>query len=558
MATHGETRNQTSSMPGRKPSFSRSIGQSLSAAFGKKDGYYFEIEFLSDTASHHLGEKKQMLVDYVEIGRSSNCAVKFKGEGVEAKVSGKHASITRNGGEWTLEHLSKTNSTIINGGSRVIRPEDSFKKYVLQDGDTIQLAKGGPVVRFVVPKENSMQSLRGKSRGTTFIRNIVSQAIAPYKRTINTLIGIIVALAVLWAAYAVYEHIHHQKVVGDLQEKLDKNNMERAEEVSGLRQAIEEQEVRQSEEREALQKQIKEQAAQLSAQRRQLDRVSVSTREPGIDEMMANQNLAADVFFIVAKTVVVFNGEEVEIPYYYRDESGRVRKGQYGWTATGFLLNDGRFVTARHCVEGWWYAAYNDTNSFAQYARLSATRNDVKIKTYMTAHSSKSGRSLSFTSDQFHIDRSKDHIETIATAEDGTAIKWRFVFPAMEGWDPTMFATDWAWVQTQHTGTLEADASLSISLASQQKLLVMGFPKGLGVESASRIEPISYQMNVTQPGISSNGCIMHSTGTDRGNSGGPIFAVKNGKLVVVGIVSRGDERSSLYNWAVPISRIGNR
>lgn len=541
MATHGETRNQTSSMPGRKPSFSRSISQSLSAAFGKKDGYYFEIEFLSDTASHHVGEKKQILVDYVEIGRSSNCAVRYRDEGIEGKVSGKHISISRNGGEWTLEHLSKTNSTIVNGGSRIIRPDDAFKKYVLQNGDTIQLAKGGPIIRFVVPKENSMQSLRSKSRGTTFMRNIVSQATAPLKKTIKTLIGIIVALAVLWVAYAVYEHIHHQRVIEALQEELDRNNMDRAEEVAGLQQKIEEQENR------------------ISAQeRRRLESVTPSTREPGIDEMMNNQNLAADVFFIVAKTVVVLNGEETEIPYYYRDESGAVHTSQYGWTATGFLLNDGRFVTARHCVEGWWYTSYNDTNFYAQCARLTEMRSDLKMKTYITAYSSKSGRRLSLTSDQFHIDRSKDHVETVATAEDGTAIKWRFVFPAMEGWDPTMFATDWAWAQTQYTGRLEADATLSTNLSSQQQLLVMGFPMGLGVESASRIEPISYQMNVTQPGISSNGCIMHSTGTDHGNSGGPIFAVKNGKLVVVGIVSRGDSRSSLYNWAVPISRIGNR
>ena len=57
MATNRESRNETSDMPGRRPSFSRSIGQSLSAAFGKKDGYYFEIEFLTDTPTYHVGEK---------------------------------------------------------------------------------------------------------------------------------------------------------------------------------------------------------------------------------------------------------------------------------------------------------------------------------------------------------------------------------------------------------------------------------------------------------------------------------------------------------------------
>lgn len=541
MATNRESRNETSDMPGRRPSFSRSIGQSLSAAFGKKDGYYFEIEFLTDTSTYHVGEKKQILVSYAEIGRGSNSTVRYKGEGIERLVSGTHVSIARVGGQWTLEHLSKTNRTIINGGERTIRPEDSFKKYVLQDGDTVQLAKGGPVFRFTVPTENSIQSIRSKSRGTTFIKNIVSQALTPYKTKIRVLVGVIIALVALWGAYAVWDYHHDEKVKKEYEEQLDRLRIENADEVAGLNQRIEEQTARIA-----------------NQERRRVDTVRVPVPQPGLDEMMRQQNIAADIFFITAKVVAVVDGNEVAVPYYYVDGSGQQVAGQYGWTATGFLLNDGRFVTARHCVEGWWYSAYNDTSSFAQAARASASGANIKLKAYINAYSSKSGRRLSFTSDQFHIERSKDRVETVATTEDGSAIKWRFVFPALDGWDETMFATDWAYVQTQYTGTLQADASLSNSLSSQQQLLVMGFPAGLGVESASRIEPISYQMQVTQPGIAGNGCIMHSRGTDHGNSGGPIFAVKDNKLVVIGIVSRGDSRSALYNWAVPISRIGNR
>lgn len=542
MATNNESRNETSEMPGRRPSFSRSIGQSLSAAFGKKDGYYFEIEFLSDTPTYHIGEKKQILVGYAEIGRSSNSTVRYKGEGIEKLVSGTHVSITRAGGQWTLEHLSKTNRTIINGGERTIRPEDSFKKYVLQDGDTVQLAKGGPVFRFTVPKENSIQSIRSKSRGTTFIRNLVSQALAPYKTKIRVLVGIIIAMGALFGAYAVWNYHHNEKVKKEYEEQLKRLRIENADEVAGLNQRIE------------------EQAARIANQeRRRVDTVRVPVRQPGLDEMLRQQNIAADVFFITAKVVAIVNGNEIPVPYYYDDGSGRKQRGQYGWTATGFLLNDGTFVTARHCIEGWWYSIpYNDTTQIAQSARASVSGANIKLKTYIDAYSSKSNRHLSFTSDQFHMDRSKDRVATVATTEDGSEIKWRFVFPALEGWDQSMFATDWAYVRTQYTGTLQADASLSNNLSSQQQLLVMGFPAGLGVESATRIEPISYQMQVTQSGIAGNGCIMHSRGTDHGNSGGPIFAVKDNKLVVVGIVSRGDHRSSMYNWAIPISRIGNR
>ena len=529
MATNIETQNQASNMPGRRPSFSKNIGQSLSAAFGKKDSYYFEIEFLSNTKSHSIGDKEKILVEYSIFGRNVNSTVRFKGgDGIEDLVSGTHISITRNGGEWMLEHLSKTNRTIINGGERVIRPEDSFKKYILQDSDTIQLAKGGPIFRFVIPRDNSIQSLKKSSRGTTFIKNLISQSIAPYKKTVRTLIGVIIALVIFGVGYAIYEHKTHQEALRMLNKELALVREGNEEQVANLNRKIEEQRQRLAEQ-----------------ERRRIDTVPVPVVVPGIDEMMRNQNLAADVYFIVGQAVAVIDGAEVEIP-------------NAVWTATGFLLNDGRFVTARHCVEAWWYTSFDDTTSMVQCAKLSLIKDNVKIKSKITALSSISGRRFSFSSDQFKIDRSKDRIETITTTEDGTSIKWRFVFPALNGWDPTMFATDWACVQTQQSGSMVADAALSNGLSGQQQLLVMGFPAGLGVESAEHIEPISYQMHVSQPGIASNGCIMHSRGTDHGNSGGPIFAVKDGKLVVIGIVSRGDERSELYNWAVPISRIGNR
>lgn len=525
MATNKDSNNETNNMPGRKPSFVQSISQSFKAAFGKKDGYYFEIEFLTDTPSYHIGEKKQILVSYAEIGRSSNSTVRYKGDGIESLVSGTHVSITRNGGEWTLEHLSKTNRTIINSGERVIRPEDSFKKYVLQDGDTIQLAKGGPVFRFTVPAENSIQNIRQKSRGTTFIRNIVNQALAPYKKTIRTLSCALASLIVLFVGYVVFDHIKDEKNKEEYQAKIDQFKQEYALGIDSLTHIIEEQN-------------------QHISEQHHVDTIIIPVANPSIEEMMRNQNLAADIFFIVGKAYVEMNGSEIEIP-------------DAGWTATGFLLNDGRFVTARHCVEEWWYS-FNPESEMTRSALLSLNGGNIKIKSKIAAFSSKSGRRMSFTSDDFTIDRSKDRIETIDVDENGAAIRWNFVFPIDDTWDQTMFSTDFAWVQTRKTGTLVADIPLSTHLQSQQQLLVMGFPQQHGVESADNIEPISYQMQVTQPGIANNGCIMHSSGTDNGNSGGPIFAVKDGKLVVVGIVSRKDSRSDYYNWAVPISKIGNR
>lgn len=517
MATNKDSNNETNKMPGRKPSFAQSIGQSLKAAFGKKDGYYFEIEFLTDTPSYHIGEKKQILVSYAEIGRSSNSTVRYKGDGIESLVSGTHVSITRNGGEWTLEHLSKTNRTIINGGDRVIRPEDNFKKYILQSGDTIQLAKGGPVFRFIVPTENSLQSIRQKSHGTTFIRNLISQALAPYKTKIK---GLSIALAIViigFIGYAVFsgrEITQQRKKIAEFEKLMSVNPLSDTVFVVNR------------------------------------DTVVINERNISVQEdrsmltLALSQNLKDDVYKLLFDSVVFIGpSARINIPV--------------GGSGTGFLLSDGRFVTARHCVEWWIYSPQmiigNDPQTIKERQMMicAASMYDFcQFKSYFRAISP-SGQVFHFSSDQFKCDRSEDvkvqiHDESgdPLVAEDGTRV---FYYAP----SATNYGLDWAYTTSTRgkRGKLEADNESSVSLQTSCNLLVVGYPLGW---AGDHNEPFSNDQPYVIDPPYSHGCFVHSGGTDRGNSGGPIFANKNGKLVVVGLVSQG---GSSHNLGVPMKNV---
>jgi pSer/pThr/pTyr-binding forkhead associated (FHA) protein len=87
------------------------------------------LEFKTEIEKHKVGETKQFIGDYIELGRGNSYAVNF-GEDCKT-VSRPHASITRKGTGWVIKHLSVTNPTFVNN-KRIT------EEWHLSNGDEIQ------------------------------------------------------------------------------------------------------------------------------------------------------------------------------------------------------------------------------------------------------------------------------------------------------------------------------------------------------------------------------------------------------------------------------------
>ena len=528
-----------------KRSLSGSIGSGMKSVLGGNDRRFYVLEHKVSSQYHKAGESQRIIVDQIEIGRGHECQVRF--DESFTTVSRRHAAIVKDGDNWKLVQLSQTNSTYLNGR----RVE---KEWYLQSGDEIQLSTNGPKLGFIVP-----QGEKGlvKSIGLTSRLNLFrQQALRPYKTAISVLSCVLVAALILggWKIFKQQQIIENQTskiayMASDFQERIDRaDEKRRKDSIENVRQL------------EAQKRLFEKEIA--DERNRTLDLMNKKGGS-GFDVLIQEQNIYNDIFFLFTEKVVfVQNGKEIQImsTQKVKDENGQtvIKKVPYGWSGTGFLMEDGRFVTARHCIEGWMFEAYNGDDEIHDVQRYIASGGDDEIVVYLRAVSSISKREFSFTNKDFVINHSMDKKAKIGVSEDGNPLYWIFPYPAADDWPDEMLSTDWAYsTKTEgQKGGLMKDIDLSQNLLPMQPLAAIGFPQDIGVnEWKQAVQPIASNITCSGRGLAKSGCILHSSGTDHGNSGGPIFAISGDKLVVVGIVSREDARSEQFNWAVPISLI---
>lgn len=478
--------------------FASSFGAGLGAVTGGGD--YYILEITSSTSAFPAGHQEEVIVNYIELGRHPKCGIRFGAK--ESTVSRRHAAIQKEGNQYVLIQLSKTNPTLLNG-----RPVN--KKWYLQNGDSIQLSLEGPKLNFLIPKANKKNNSIGLSRRLSLFRR---QAMRPYRRMISAL-AVVLALVIGVGGYITYDNYAQKKAfrnkLSTLTSLLDSAEQKQASLVDSLRDS---QNVSQAT------------IVQMDRKIRQMQGQIADARDANqsgtvaMEQSQRFSELHPDICFVIATNVML------------TDPNGQSQLLEgYSWTGTGFLTRDGKFVTARHVVEPWYYPS--DPESLILNASI---QNGGQLEATIHAFSPDS-RDFSFSTNDFTLDRSADSFDTIEVEGREPLV----VQQALEA-----CGKDWAWVGVpQGEGDLIPAYDLSTQIPQASPLFIFGYPLSVGVQrqgnQIASLTPLFAKTDAALDGLN-DGCLLSTTVSFTfGNSGGPVFIEDSGKYKVVGIVSGG-------------------
>lgn len=492
-------------------SLSGSIGAGIGSLINPGGRTYFILEHKVSSKYHRAGENQEIIVNQIELGRDAHCQVRF--DESFSTVSRRHAAIINEGGNWKIIPLSQTNTTFLNG--RPIKNE-----WYLQNGDEIQLSINGPKLGFIVPtgKKATIGTI-GLTRRLSLFRE---QALRPYKSAITAL-SIILFLVLLGGGYKFYDfHQKNKHLDGLVAQSLAEQKR-----LSELNDSIAQAVVAKSEVISDMQSQIsqlKSSAGQISS--------TPNTKVRSVD----NNSLKScdnDIYFIMSLgfEIILPTGESFEL------ECGQ-QSGLPSWTGTGFILEDGRFVTARHVVEPWYFLNSGGKVDETMLMLNIIAHNGGKVVAHLGAISC-SGEKFSFSSVQCQTVRYND--ETYSSEEGEKIVV------------ASSNTKDFATIQIGKKGGLKYDRNASRNLERGTKLAILGFPLGLGA-SSNGINPIYGSAVVAADGLQNGMIVTTETTYEHGCSGGPVFYTDaSGNMIVIGITSAIAGRST--GFVEPISSI---
>lgn len=563
-----------------------SVGAGLGAIFNATGRTYYILEHKTNSKFHYAGESQKIIVDQIELGRDSSCQVRFD-EAFET-VSRKHAAIVRDGDRCKLIPLSSTNATFVNG--MPIQGE-----IILNSGDEIRLSSQGPVMGFIQPQ--GQQSLV-KSIGLTERMGLFrQQALRPYKTALWVLFVVMILAVGGLVALNLYQAKNYELKLADMQYEqaviademaakeaeidalVDKLNSAEARakmtaaEVREANKAIQqyqaekEELVKKQDEIEAsiqqLNKKVEEPVKPAVAPKAEPAKAEVAETQAAPEAPAAKPVAKADIkdcynsiYYIRMDDLSIFDKDNKEVVKFTTD---------YLIGGTGFLLENGRFITARRVVEPWLY--YNQDKVLGKDKRgvqwtfwdvQAAESLGCKIIANFTAYAP-NGNNFKFKNTDLRGDKNFATNDSYYVVEKyrinrALYILYRTQVVNIKRFDKTTKA-DWMSMAKadQLSGNgLPYDNAASLSPVGNTEVTIIGFPLGTGMNNSESIKPNERLNNVNVSGLNDVGVIeLSSRRYQEGNDGAPVLVNKDGKWTVIGILSHTD--SADRDVVVPIS-----
>lgn len=500
----------------------------------------YSLYFLSPTKKHQQGDYKDYVVEHLKIGRGADCDICYGDQ--FSTVSRHHASITIVEKKFILRHNPKaSNPTLVN--------DKEVREHKLQNGDEIQFSKGGPKIRF------NISNIKTSTMGFTSRMALWGkQALRPYRYAVAVLALLLVASLgfMVWGFREAntriaenkedVEHIgkETQTSIDSLQHKIAMIKNRYEDQIKHLQKLLRETDIKNQQQRQALLAQIEELKNERNKAIKNVNSV-VNNDLP--DNEVASTLPRSGIYIIRAKNIEIPMNEDINIRGIEISDDDFQLKESTLWTGTGFLTQDGQFITARHVVQPWRYPQSVADDEVFQKMNLLESHLGLTVDVAFEAEDQQ-GNTFTFKYSDFRLGDSQDRRHPYpedAEPENQASLKLA-----------DLNDTDWAYMEIAREGEVTYDRDLPNKLKPGDKLYSWGYPRGEKIQSNSIPTPSFSTMSVSKVLEGDNLIYTADRGFTHGNSGGPVFAIIGDQPVVVGIVSASWDNQGII---VPISQI---
>jgi len=522
----------------------KSMRQTMAQGFktlGGRDVPNYTLLFMDGTSSKPKGAYETIVIPYVELGRSSNCQIRFGEEW--STVSRQHAAIYFENGQVFVKNLSSTNPTLVNG-----TPIGS--SHPIQNGDVIELSNGGPKLRF-----NSTPTNTSSMKFTQRMQLFASQALRPYKWAVLGL-GVLLLCVVGLGGWKLSQLQKDNVVLEDKVELAYEEIEILQDERDGIQETLLEYErqinsgatlsASERSRRRNLERKLEQLEDNISSARRTYSSSSssanydgntgaqggqhnssnyadgspstrrsseVPSRQNGSGSSSASSSTGRNVYDDESADRVGKKTSTVQVEGSFSDELEALKKYEKyvylisatkleyrdfktgevtyvsllngalpAWTGTGFKTEDNKFYTARHVIEPWRFLGRDACQNETSFLAMLEDGGDIKV--HFVANSSDGSR-FTFTSDEFTRVTSGDVpveiqcSKPVINKKTGKVKKKRVKVKVMAMQNGKR-EHDWVYIDySGQSGGLPSSKQLSQNLQKGEAVTALGFPAGM-------------------------------------------------------------------------------